>query len=232
MNQAWWLHILHYLGGGICHQLAERSLQCGGVALPLCARCTGTFLGALVGLVALVWRHPRSTRLPRLGILVLLGIFLITWAADGLNSYLWLFPAAPHLYEPSNTFRLVTGSLEGLALVTLIWPFVSATVWRFPLAEPVMQARELACILLTIGLIVALVLLNLPGILLATTLFSMAGLLSLLALVNALVLFVLLQRESTLEHRRQFLLYLAAGLLPTLIELLALSTLRHWLLPW
>jgi hypothetical protein len=40
----------HRVGYAICHQIPERSFFMDGQQLPLCARCTGTFLGAMLGL--------------------------------------------------------------------------------------------------------------------------------------------------------------------------------------
>jgi uncharacterized membrane protein len=39
----------------MCHQLDERSLHVGGIALAVCARCTGLAFGALAGLAAGAW---------------------------------------------------------------------------------------------------------------------------------------------------------------------------------
>src|SRR4030067_1376746 len=39
------------IGYAVCHRIDLRSFHLGDRTLPLCARCTGMFLGALVGLV-------------------------------------------------------------------------------------------------------------------------------------------------------------------------------------
>ena len=44
---------INLVGFAICHQIPERSFVLGGHQLPLCARCTGTFLGAVLGLAAI-----------------------------------------------------------------------------------------------------------------------------------------------------------------------------------
>lgn len=40
-------------GSLVCHQLPERSFHVAGVQLPVCARCTGLYIGAVAG--ALMW---------------------------------------------------------------------------------------------------------------------------------------------------------------------------------
>jgi len=53
-----------------CHQRVDRSFELAGVVLPVCARCTGLWLGALAGALVLPWL--RSVReVPSLGVLVL-----------------------------------------------------------------------------------------------------------------------------------------------------------------
>ena len=67
---------------------------------------------------------------------------------DGANSYLSLFSAAPVLYEPHNWLRLVTGTLNGLALAGLIYPVLNQTLWRDWEDRPALSSfRELAVLL-------------------------------------------------------------------------------------
>ena len=47
------------IGHVICHQLPARSFQLWGAVLPVCARCTGIYVGAAV-VSAAVWARPRS----------------------------------------------------------------------------------------------------------------------------------------------------------------------------
>ena len=39
------------IGYAVCHRIGERSFHIGGRSLSLCARCTGMYLGAMVGMV-------------------------------------------------------------------------------------------------------------------------------------------------------------------------------------
>lgn len=44
---------IYLLGARICHQIGERSFHVAGAQLAVCARCTGLYAGAALGLVAL-----------------------------------------------------------------------------------------------------------------------------------------------------------------------------------
>jgi len=94
----------------LCHQMASRSVELAGAPLAVCARCTGLYLGGLVGLcvaVAAGWgvRVPGPRRVwlvavlpaaldslvkvlgnaPRLGVAVPAGIVLGAFLGVGLN---------------------------------------------------------------------------------------------------------------------------------------------------
>ena len=42
---------LEYIGSLVCHQAPYRTIQIGGKFLPLCSRCTGIYLGFLLGIL-------------------------------------------------------------------------------------------------------------------------------------------------------------------------------------
>jgi uncharacterized membrane protein len=113
----------------VCHRIPERTLTIAGRPLPLCARCSGSYLAALTALGVLGARgRLRAGLLPRWPYLLIFGMFVVVWALDGLNSYLTLFPGAPYLYEPQNRLRLATGALQGLALAAVFLPLVNRSL--------------------------------------------------------------------------------------------------------
>jgi uncharacterized membrane protein len=52
---------LAYVAGSVvCHQQPERSFHLAGVQLPVCARCTGLYIGGALGVLTwLIWRRAR-----------------------------------------------------------------------------------------------------------------------------------------------------------------------------
>ena len=211
------------VGFAICHQIPERSFFLNGRQLPLCARCTGTFLGAVLGLVAiLLLRRGRAHRLPPPAVLALLVAFIGVWGFDGLNSYLTFFPDAPHLYEPRNWLRMSTGMLNGVALISFVYPVFRFTLWSESAAEPVIRnVGELAAILLPAAAIVLVVQAEIGFLLYPVALLSSLGVLLLLTLLNSMIAAIVLRREGLAQTWRQALVPLSAGLAMALIEIAA-----------
>jgi uncharacterized membrane protein len=120
----------HWFGSAVCDQLPTHSYQFAGVVLSLCARCTGLYLGALLTMIFHTWRHPRAVGLPRPWMLIVLVLFFFAWVGDGVNSFLSAIPSMPHLYPPSNLLRLITGTMMGITIGSLVFVIFNSLVWR------------------------------------------------------------------------------------------------------
>ena len=154
----WVIRFAHWFGSAVCAQLPADSYTVAGVQLPLCARCTGMYLGALLTLTFHSWRHPRSIALPRSWILATLPLFFFAWAGDGVNSLLSSIPVLPHLYTPQNILRLITGTLMGITLGSVIFVMFNGVIWRNIDHAPILATpRELFELLVLGGLLVLLV---------------------------------------------------------------------------
>jgi uncharacterized membrane protein len=187
----------------VCHRIPERSFFIGGQQLPLCARCSGTFLGVLLSLTVLtVAGRTRASRLPSARVLVVLIGFVLVWALDGLNSYLALY-GAPHLYEPQNWLRLTTGMLNGLALGILVFSVFQFSLWRDPLPKRSIRGLgELAGLIALAWLLIGLVLTENPSLLYPLALASTLGVLVMLTSVNTVVVLVAARKENSVDNWR------------------------------
>jgi len=219
------------IGYAVCHRIDLRSFHLGTRVLPLCARCTGMYLGALVGLAGLAGLgRLRYGKFPRPALLGLFGIFAATWAIDGLNSYLTLIPGAPHAYEPNNTLRLITGTLMGLALGVLVFTGFNQNVWRGWKDEPVLRSFRGVGVLLLLGaVVVGLVLSENPLVLYPLALLSAAGVLVLLGMVYAVVVLLVLRRENRAESWGGVALPLMAGVALAILQIGLLDLARYTL---
>jgi uncharacterized membrane protein len=219
------------VGFAVCHRIPERSFILDGRQLPLCARCTGTFLGAMLGLaVMLVLGRRRASNLPPVPVLGLLLVFMGLWAFDGLNSYLGLFPGAPQLYQPQNWLRLTTGLLEGLALMVFVFPILNFTLWRDPKREPVIRSlAEMLAILPLVGLLILVVQAQIDVLLYPLAIVSSLGVVILLTMIDTILAVVVLRREGSAQSWRQLVVPIAAGLALAILQILALGLLRAYL---
>jgi len=131
------LQAIRFLLGGVCHQLPAHSYWVSGQPLPLCARCSGTFLGIWAGLLTLrlMGRH-RRTGLPSGVAAWAMGALAAFWAVDGVNSTLDM-ALGNALYAPSNLLRLVSGAGLGVALSTLVAPMCALAFGVFSDGSPV-----------------------------------------------------------------------------------------------
>lgn len=196
----------------VCHRIDGRSFHIGDRQLPLCARCTGIYLGALVGMAALALMGRRAGGLPTRRMLVILFGFIAVMGFDGVNSYLTLFPGLPHLYEPQNWLRLVTGTFNGLAMASLTYPVLNQTLWRNWENRPVLARFRHLGVLIGLGLfVIALVLTNNPVILYPLALLSALGVVVLLTALDTTFLLILTRRDGRIERWTGALLPLLAG---------------------
>jgi uncharacterized membrane protein len=124
---------LRVVGYSVCHQLPDHSFTFAGQQLPLCARCSGIYIGFLIGLLgmALLGKLSASLLPPRAVTLVLL-LALVSMGADGFNSLLAFAQNAPPLYQPTNLLRLSTGMAAGVAMALLLVPLLNDALWAKP----------------------------------------------------------------------------------------------------
>jgi len=222
------------VGYAFCHRIPSHSFHLTGRQLPLCARCSGTYLGALWGLFFMgVIRCRRASRLPSAPILALLVGFFFLQAADGLNSYLTLFPALPHLYEPHNLLRFATGALNGLTISALVFPLFNFALWRVPDPVPSIRGwREMGVLLMGIGGLIALVSTHSPVLLYPLAVGSTLTVILVLTLINTTIVVMVTGREGRAESWAQAWPFLLLGLDLSLLEMGALILLRGLITCW
>ena len=97
--------LLMRIGALTCHQIYERSFTLKGYQFPVCARCTGIFLGNIIGILLSIMKFRISIK-----ICVLL-IFIM--ACDG---FLQLFK----IKESTNIRRFFTGILAGMGYIFIL----------------------------------------------------------------------------------------------------------------
>ena len=219
------------VGYAICHRIPERSFIVGGMQLPLCARCSGTYLGALTAFVAMfLMGRRRAASLPSAPVLAVLALFVVVMGFDGVNSYLTLFPGAPHLYEPQNWLRLTTGTLEGIALAGVVLPVFNQTMWANATGEQSLRdLRELGLIVLASVIVIGVVLVEPPALLYPLAILSSGSVLWMMTLINSVLATLFARRENVALTWRDAIPAMLVGLAMALVELSAIDFARAYL---
>jgi uncharacterized membrane protein len=201
------------IGYAICHQMPERSFFFHEHQSPLCARCTGMYLGLLLGVLFLIIRRrTHAARLPSASIVAVMIGFIVIMGIDGLNSTISIIPGAPQLYHTTNVHRIITGSLYGLAMAMLFLPMLNTAVWRLPSGDPSLKNwRELLGLVVVILVIDALVLTTPDWLFYPITIISIVGPLLLLGFMGAIIVLTLRNLANLIDRWRQMIAPLIIG---------------------
>lgn len=218
------------VGYAICHRIAERSFSAFGRQLPLCARCTGIYLGVMLGLfVTIASGRVRAARFANWRVNSILGLFVLVMGLDGLNSFASLIPGVEGVYHTSNALRVTTGVFCGFTVIHLVLPSFNQSVWvdgGAPL--PTLRSlRELAGLSLLGVLMVAIVLAKNALILLVLGIISAVGVLIVLTMIMTVVFLAVTRMEGRYTAWRELRIPALAGLTMAIGMIFAVNVARY-----
>jgi uncharacterized membrane protein len=217
------------IGYSVCHLAPQRSYAIGPRPFPLCARCSGMFLGALVGMVYL-FRLGRYGGLPPLRSAIVFFFFALAWAVDGANSFARLLPGLPTLYPSQNWLRLITGTGMGLGLAAILVPIVHQVLWDRYLPQSALTGWRPMVGLVATGAVGALGIASQNLLLLyPLAILSGLGVLALLTCVYAVLWVLLTKRENRYRGLQEAWVPLLAGFSTALIQIALVDAARYWL---
>ncbi len=227
------IQIIDKVGYAVCHRITARSFALGGQVLPVCARDTGMFLGALTGLAVLAAvAAPRAGWYPGKPYSLFFALCFLAWGFDGFNSYLLLLRGEVFLYAPQNWLRLLTGTLMGITLAAFALPLFNSGLWRDAAERPSVEHPAQLVALLVVTACVFGVVMFAPGWLYRPLMvLSSAGIAALLGLANAILAAIVLRRHGTVTDTKTALTFGVAGVIFALVELYVLVRLRLAFLP-
>lgn len=219
------------IGYAVCHQIDLRSFHLGLQPLPLCARCSGMYLGAMLTLVFyLARRRGKAGLMPPRPIILILVLFFLAWAIDGTNSYLHFFPGFKGLYEPSNTLRLITGSLVGILMTTVVYAGFNQTVWREWKGEPALRSvGDLGMLLLLMAILIGAVVTENPLILYPLALTSAFAVVVMLSSIYTIIGLLLTRRENQAGSWQAVITPALAGIAMAFAQIALADVVRFWL---
>jgi uncharacterized membrane protein len=222
------------VGYAVCHRIDVRSFHIGLRQLPLCARCTGQYIGAMLGLLFQVIFSRHRSGFPPKRVYLILCILGLAYAVDGLNSYLSLppfveaFPNMPHLYASSNILRLLTGSGLGLALSVILYPALIGTIYAHLDHRPVIGGLKYMLTMIGLCLIVDILILSgSPFILYSAALISSLGVIILLSFAYTIVILRIFKKQNTSERFSQIHLSLLGGFMLTMVQIALIDMIRY-----
>lgn len=106
--------VVYLAGGRICHQRPERSFATRDVQWPVCARCSGLYLAAPFGALALLARRRSPAPLRLLALAAIPTALTLLWEWGGMGT-------------PSNPIRFTTAVPLGAAIM---WVLLQVTGTR------------------------------------------------------------------------------------------------------
>jgi uncharacterized membrane protein len=216
-------------GYSVCHQIESHTLVVNDKFLPLCARCTGTFIGVLVGWLYLSSKQKRGG-IPSVSKIVLFGVFFLAFVLDGVNSTLSILPGIHPIYTPSNPLRLATGLGFGLVLAVLVKTLWNQTLWKDSSSLPVLISwKQTAGIILILAAIWLFVLSNIPYSFYPIAIFSTLGIFVILTIVYSLLWCIILKRENLLKTFQDGIRIYLAGAISAIVQVGFMDLLRFWL---
>ena len=103
INDKQWIKLMEIGDTLGCHQMPERSFFIKGFQFPVCARCTGVIISAIIAIILFV-----KKKLP-IGICIAMSsVMLLDWGIQYLK-----------IKESTNARRLITGLIGGFGYSTL-----------------------------------------------------------------------------------------------------------------
>ena len=224
------LQTLNLVGYAVCHRIPDRSFFIANTQLPLCARDTGMFSAALIGMLSYaVVSRERLAQFPRWPYTLALIAFFLAWAFDGFNSYMLLLRGQVFIYMPQNWLRLVTGAFMGVTLSSFVVALFNSAIWRPELTSEestVGSWRDIIRLVIIALSVIAIVLWQPDFLYGPIALISTLGVVTLLIIVNGLLVMLLMKREAKTEHWRQLILPVIAGIFFTITEIMIIVIVR------
>jgi len=225
-----WLGRFWSVGSSVCHQIPSHSLIHNYLQFPLCARCTGLYIGCLVSLIYYFTQGKRKS-LPERPYRYALLFFFILWAGDGLNSFLNDLLNRIILYETTNITRLVTGFGMGLVMSTALMTLFNTVVWKDAENSALLQNITQIFFYAFTSLFFGWMLLHPSKFFF--NIMSLASIITVLIVISMLYMIfwvIILKKENQFKSFPQLIPYILVGLATALTQVYLLNMLRSQVL--
>jgi len=218
------------IGSSVCHQIPSHSFSVGSVQFPVCARCTGLYMGSFIGIVY-AFLSGKKTGVPKTKFIIFLAFLFLLWAGDGLNSLISDFLNKPFLYQTSNLSRLVTGYGMGLVMSTTLVTLFNLTVWKTGKKTPVLDnVFQIIGYGILCAMSSSLILFSGPVIFQLTAFITILTVLSIISLLYSIFWIIFLRKENQFANWKGIGIYIIAGYSTAIGQILLMIALRNGIL--
>jgi uncharacterized membrane protein len=197
----------------VCHRMASHTYHMGERPMPLCARDTGMHLGILITLLFhLKWG--KQAGFPPRKMQIILGIFFLAFAIDGINSTLPMlnFIKINQWYQPLNWLRLTTGAGLGIAMGSVLMPVINESLWKEVNQETALSSWiRFGQIVLVTAIAGFAVTTEIPALLYPLAILSTGDVLIILTLIFTIVWVMLFNRDNQFQGWKDLVWWLLAG---------------------
>lgn len=222
------LEKLRVVSAGVCAQRVGHSILFGGVQPPLEARMIGIYGGFMVAALGFaLFGRAKSVIMAPVPILAISLLFVAVMGFDGMNA-LFYDIGLPHAYAPQNWLRLVTGTICGIGVATLLVPVVNFSLWRNGDLRPVVDLRRWFGVLGLGALFIAIVMTGAGFLLYPVSILSVGGVIALVLAINLIFTLAITRREGTAERLKELAGPLAIAVPLAIGELVLLAMIRFW----
>jgi uncharacterized membrane protein len=213
------------VGASVCHQIPSHSFLNTDLQFPLCARCTGLYLGSAIG-IAYFFTQGKKNLFPKKSILFLLLLLFLLWAGDGVNSFIIALLNKNLIYETTNFTRLVTGFGMGLAMATVLMTLFNMTTWKEGVAQPFLDHwQQIAGYALAASLTGYLLINSSAFFFKVFAYISIGAVLFIISMLYSIFWIILMRKENSFSSWRSLGVFLIAGFSTAMLQV----TLLYWL---
>lgn len=215
------------IGYSFCHRIDSRSFHVGDYQFPLCARCSGMYLGALLAIVFQAILGKKNGGFPQKGILAGLVVFLLAFAVDGGNSLLQFAFKDGLLYQTTNTTRLITGTGVGLGIGLVLYPLFHQSVWMFYDRKPVIDNwKKFGLLILLAGILDLIILSDVNWLLYPLAILSAVSVFLILITLYSVLAILLTKQDNKFKNYPELGLPVLIGFVIALGQIALLNYLR------
>jgi uncharacterized membrane protein len=210
------------LSAMLCHQIGSRCLLLGNVPLPVCARCTGIYLGVLTIFIWLMFRNKSNIRYPlTMNYFIFLIVIFFIMITDVITGFT----------GDNNIFRFILGYLFGFVCFAGVLSLYHKWMIRTEIIQTANTPWTTFVTLLFLSLSVFLALITLLQdqkiIFVLLIILIFLGILILYIYMNMFIFIFVFYKEirNRIYDAKTYIGFLFLGLLLFIAELLILATL-------